>query len=296
MRDCPLAFPINVRHIPTHSDEDVTTPTAGRLLNATKAMLRPLAQLLIARGVALPALVAALKEVFVDVAAKRFGLDGHPPSDSRISLLTGVHRKDVKAIREQSHPLSQPRGGGLPATVVGRWLARGDRLDAAGRPLPLPRAAFDALVASVSKDVRPRTVLDELLRLGLVELAGDDTVRLLADAFVPEQDSEEMLGFLQQNLHDHLAAAAGNLLAPPGAPRMLERAVYYNNLRPADVDRLEAEARTLALAALRHLNGLALEMQVAAREASGPRERFRFGVYFFRTETTDPGGEPEQPR
>ena len=61
--------------------------------------------------------------------------------------------------------------------------------------------------------------------------------------------------------------------------------MYYNNLRPADVDRLEAEARTLALAALRHLNGLALEMQQAARGARGARERFRFGVYFFREDT-----------
>lgn len=245
-------------------------------------MLRPLAQLMIARGVTLPALVGAMKEIFVDVAVQRFSLDGRPPSDSRISLLTGVHRKDVRAIRAQSRPLSQPRGSGLPATVIGRWLARPDLLDDVGRPRPLPRPEFDALVASVSKDVRPRTVLDELLRLGLVESAEGDAVRLLTDAFVPARDGEELLGFLQQNLHDHLAAATANILAPPGAPRMLERAVYYNNLRPADVERLEAEARTLALAALRHLNGLAVEMQVAARDSSGPRERFRFGVYFFR--------------
>jgi hypothetical protein len=266
-----------------------TINSAAPVLAATKAVLRPLVRVLIACGVTLPALVAALKECFVDVASRDFRLGGREPSDSRVSLVTGVHRKDVRAIRERSHPISTPRTGGLAATVVGRWLGHPDHLDAEGRPRPLPRLAFDALVAGVSKDVRPRTVLDELLRLGLVEVAEDDAVRLLADAFVPAKGGgEEMLAFFEHNLHDHMAAAAGNLLAGPDDRRFLERAVYYNNLRPADVDRVEAEARTLALAALQHLNGLALEMQQAARSDAGAGERFRFGVYFFRAET-DPG-------
>lgn len=273
------------------------TRSAASVLAATKAMLRPLVRVLIACGVTLPALVAALKECFVDVAATDFRLLDREPSDSRVSLVTGVHRKDVRAIRERSHPISIPRTGGLAATVVGRWLGRPELADAAGRPLPLSRPAFDALVAGVSKDVRPRTVLDELLRLGLVEV-DDEAVRLLADAFVPARDGEELLAFFERNLHDHLAAAASNLLAGPDEPRFLERAVYYNNLRPADIDRLEAEARTLALAALRHLNGLALEMQQSARHdaGAGAVERFRFGVYFFRAETAaSPPGPARAP-
>jgi hypothetical protein len=289
-----------LRKYPTYApDRSVsTTPLAASVLSATKGLLRPLVRVLIACGVTLPALVAALKECFVDVAARDFRLGGREPSDSRVSLVTGVHRKDVRAIRERSHPVSVPRPGGLAATVVGRWLGRPDHLDAEGHPRPLPRPAFDALVAGVSKDVRPRTVLDELLRLGLVEVGEDGAaVRLLADAFVPARGGEELLAFFERNLHDHLAAAAGNLLAGPDEPRFLERAVYYNNLRPADVDRLEAEARTLALAALRHLNGLALEMQQAARDDAGAAERFRFGVYFFRAETgagAPPSGGPEE--
>jgi hypothetical protein len=262
-----------------------STLPAASVLAATKALLRPLVRVMIACGVTLPALVAALKECFVEVAVSDFRLGGREASDSRASLVTGVHRKDVRAIRERSRPVSTPRAGGLAATVVGRWLGRPDHLDTAGQPRRLPRPDFDALVAGVSKDVRPRTVLDELLRLGLVELGAGDTVRLLVDAFVPARDGEELLAFFRLNLHDHLAAAAANLLAGPDERRFLERAVYYNNLRPADVDRLEAEARTLALAALRHLNGLALEMQQAAREIGGASERFRFGVYFFRAET-----------
>jgi hypothetical protein len=269
------------------------------MIDAVKAMLRPLVRVMIARGVTLPALVAALKEVFVDVAARDFRLAGRDPSDSRISLLTGVHRKDVRAIRDGAPPLSAPAPGGLGAGVLGRWLGDPAFTDAAGAPRPLPRQGspgvpgFDTLVASVSTDLRPRTVLDEFLRLGLVRIEdAGESVHLVADAFVPQADAE-MLGFFERNMHDHLAAAAANLLAGPGDRRFLERAVFYNNLRPADVDRLEAEARTLSVAALRHLNGLAIEYRQAAQPGPAPAttERFRFGVFFYRTPPEDPGAD-----
>ncbi len=265
---------------------------------------------MIARGVTLPAAVAALKEVFVAVAARDFRLEGRTLSDSRISLLTGVHRKDVRAIRESEHPLSSPRAGGLGATAVGRWL--GDPAYAAGegRPRTLPRLppedpsapSFESLVASISKDVRPRTVLDELVRLGVVAWdQARDEVRLLQEAFVPAGPGDALLGFFRDNLHDHLAAAVGNLLAGPEDGRAFERAVYYNRLRAEDVAALEAEARTLALAAMRHLNSLALERQQAARGDSAAQERFRFGAFFHReadpsaAEAAEPKTPKEQP-
>src|SRR3712207_188341 len=133
-----------LRDYPTRApDRSVSTiPFAASVLSATKGLLRPLVRVLIACGVTLPALVTALKECFVDVAARDFRLGGREPSDSRVSLVTGVHRKDVRAIRERSHPVSVPRLGNLAATVVGRWLGRPDHLDPAGRPLPLPRPPF----------------------------------------------------------------------------------------------------------------------------------------------------------
>lgn len=275
-------------------------PRTMPLINALKPLLRPLVRLLVARGVTLPAMVAALKESYVEVAARDFGLGGREPSDSRISMLTGVHRKDVRAIRERARPISLPRGAGLGATVVGRWLGDPALLAPDGRPAPLSRAGFDALVAAISKDVRPRTVLDELLRLDLVAWdEAADVLRLLADAYVPAGEAgEESLRFFCDNLRDHLATATGNLLAGPDDRRFLERAVFYNRLRPEDVDQLEQEARTLGLAALRHLNSLALERQQAARGRTDATERFRFGLFFFRAPADEapPLDTAEEPR
>jgi hypothetical protein len=275
-------------------------PNTPVLLVAMKAILRPLVRLLVARGMTLPAMIAALKELYVDVAVRDFRLDARPPSDSRVSILTGVHRKDVRAIRASSRPLSSPPAGGLGATVIGRWLGDPAYAGPDARPAPLRRDRFDALVAGISTDVRPRTVLDELLRLGLVaEDAATGEIRLLAEAHVPVgQAGEEALGFFRDNLRDHLSAATANLLAGPGERRFLERAVFYNRLRPEDVDRLEQEARTLGLAALQHLNSLALERQQAARGQPEATERFRFGLFFFREGPAEapPPDTPEEPR
>jgi len=296
-----LAERLNVLQFPTHAGVNrqkrrrrqrlqrwprhVSTPDpTGPILDAAKAILRPLVRVLIARGVTLPTLVAALKEVFVAVAERDFRLAGRPPSDSRISLLTGVHRKDVRVIRDGAPPISTPRAASLGAAVIGRWLGDPALADAEGRPRPLTRIEFDALVATVSKDVRGRTVLDELARLGLID-RDEETVSLLGEAFVPPAGGGEQLGFFARNLEDHVAAAGHNLLAGADERRFLERAVFYNNLGADDVDRLEAEARTLAAAALRHLNGLALEAREAARERPNATERFRFGVFFYREDT-----------
>jgi len=296
-----LAEHVNVLQFPTNADgyrqrrhrrrclhrrpRDVSTPDqTGPILDAAKAILRPLVRVLIARGVTLPTLVAALKEVFVAVAERDFRLAGRPPSDSRISLLTGVHRKDVRVIRDGAPPISTPRAASLGAAVIGRWLGDPALADAEGRPRTLSRIEFDALVATVSKDVRGRTVLDELSRLGLID-RDEEMVSLLGEAFVPPAGGGEQLGFFARNLEDHVAAAGHNLLAEADDRRFLERAVFYNNLGADDVDRLEAEARTLAAAALRHLNGLALEAREAARERPDATERFRFGVFFYREDT-----------
>ena len=83
-------------------------------------------------------------------------------------------------------------------------------------------------------------------------------------------------------LHDHAAAATDNLLTRDGKAPFLERAVFYNGLSTESVDALEGSARRLALGALNELNAEALARQREDRDRPAARERFRFGVYFYR--------------
>lgn len=282
-------------------DTDTATQ-ADLFMRVLRGVLRPLVRALITKGVTAPALYRLLKRVYVEVAESDFTLDGKRPTDSRITLLTGVHRRDVHAFR--TAPGAEDEGARRKVTVIasvlGRWLADAAFNDATGHPKALPRTgpdtSFEALVASVSRDLRPRTVLDELVRQGLVEHdPTSDTLALRTDAFVGPEDLDQKVHFFAENVGDHIAAATDNLLADK--PPFMERAVFYNNLTSASVDELETLARTLGGDALIDVNKQAHAHQQADAGAEDAIERFRFGVFFYREaeDNTAAGDHAEEP-
>jgi hypothetical protein len=264
-------------------------PIAGLpkpLISALRRLLRPLVRLLIAKGVGLVALTELLKEAYVDVAANEFPVDGKKQTDSRISLITGVHRKDVKRLRDRpTEKMAAPRSVGLGAQIVARWLGSKTTTDKKGRPLPLPRKAgpgqpaFDSLVAGVSKDVRPRALLDEWLRLGVAHLDKEGHVNLNRRAFVPEKGFEEKAFYFGRNIHDHLAATAHNLL-DEGNPT-LERSVHYTGLSEDSARELATAAERTGMTALLEMNRLALALSEKDKGKATATRRINFGLYFF---------------
>jgi hypothetical protein len=71
------------------------------LLNAYRRLLRPLVRILIRNGIAFGEFADIAKEVYVDVAATDFQVPHKKMSQSRISILTGLTRKDVSRIKSQ---------------------------------------------------------------------------------------------------------------------------------------------------------------------------------------------------
>ncbi len=274
---------------------DVESSAAGppgppaSLLAAIRRALRPLARLLIARGIPFPAFAELAKGIYVDVAEAEFPVEGKRQTDSRIHLLTGVHRKDVRRLRsEDSEEPRAPKRAVLASQVIARWTSQGAFLDRRKRPRALSRVdggdapSFDGLVRSVNTDIRPRVVLDELLRLGLVRLDDDDRVHLESDAFLPAEGSDELAFYFGRNLHDHFAAGVHNLLGE--TPRQLERSVNYNHLTPEAVAEIEALARKLGMEALQRINRRALALQQRSAGSPAAISRINFGIYFFSQE------------
>src|SRR5665647_545534 len=75
-------------------------PEPALAAQAIAVVLQPLARLMIDQGLQLPSMLELLKKALVNEAASAFGLADKGSSDTRIALLTGVHRKDVKRLRE----------------------------------------------------------------------------------------------------------------------------------------------------------------------------------------------------
>ncbi len=267
------------------------------LTRAITRVMRPLVKLLIAHGLTFPVFSRLLKEIYVETAEAEFPLPGKPQTDSRINLLTGVHRKDIRAMR------AEDRRGMPPSPVLTRnaqmiaiWTAAPGYLDERGKPRPLPRhnsnddgPSFEKLVATISKDIRARAVLDEWQRLELVTLDDDQMVHLNTEAFVPSNDFEDLAFYFGRNLHDHLAASAHNLSG--NQPPMLERAVYYQGLTVASAEELSALARETGSEALIRVNKRAFELAEADKGARDATARISFGVYYY-----EEGAEPAPDR
>jgi len=271
------------------------------LHDTIRKVLRPLVRLMLSQGIDYTMMLEDLKRVFVSVAEEEFKIEGKEQTNSRITLLTGVHRKDVQRIREEKNDEYEPPDS-ISAQIFGLWLSDSKYLDESGHPIALPRLAskgavsFESLVASVSKDFRARPVLDEWLRLGFVSIDYEDRVRLNIQAFIPNQDLEYKLSFLGMNVHDHMSAAVSNLNTQ-NEP-MLERCVYYGNLTSANVEILHDLARQSGMNAIKTINKHAAALKAAQsepskaarRESDKPNKRINFGVYFYHTDD-----DPKEP-
>lgn len=271
-------------------------PEAARLQAPLARLLRPLVRLLVRAGITFPALCDLLRELYVNVAEYDFALPGKSQTDSRVSLLTGIHRKEVARLRGAGAPVSiVPATVSRTSRILARWIAAPDFTDADGKPLSLVRAesdgspSFEGLVASVTRDLRPRAVLDEWLDRRLVVLDSADRVVLTDTAFVPQGGSDQQLYYFGRNLHDHVAAAVGNVLGDE--PRFIERAVHYDGLSEDLALRLEASSKQHANEVLQDLNR---EAAAACDTDPGGRWRWNFGVYVFREEMP-PGRQPGDP-
>jgi len=260
------------------------------LLQAVRRLLRPLARLMMAFGVNYPAFANLAKEVFVEAAVRDFPEGGEAVSDSQVSVLSGVHRREVKRVREEMRqPRQLPLAVSLGAQIVARWCADPRCLDSQHRPLPLPRLArkggdvsFEKLVEGVSKDIRSRAVLEEWLRLGVATLDDEDRVHLVETAFVPARGFDEKAFYFGKGLHDHLAAASNNMLGVH--PSFLDRMAYYDGLTPESVAKLREHARELAVRAMQDINLKALELQDKDSTRENASFRITFGTYFYSAE------------
>ena len=265
------------------------------MLQAVLRVLAPLVRLLVRHGVTYPALAAALKRLFLEAAQQELARQGRPATDSALTVLSGVHRRDVRDLLRGARATPEaepPRRPGLAAELVARWLGDPAYTGADGEPRVLPHGAqaadgFDALVAAVAgQDVRPRALREELLRLGVAE----DTpagLRLKHHGFAPRAGLAPLLGLLADNLHDHAAAAASHV---EGDANHLEQAVFVDQLSPASVAQLRASARGAWAQALKTVLTEA-SARFEADQGLPPaerRERFRFGAYAY--QATEPPG------
>lgn len=268
----------------------LASATGQALRNALRRMLRPLVRALIEANVTFPAFVELVREAYVDVAFDQFAIDGKTPTISRVMVLTGVHRREVTRLAKRNRDVApMPPSLSFGARVLAKWCADADYLNAQHHPLPLPRSAdsgqpsFNGLVASVSKDIRPKILLDEWLRLGVITIE-KKLIHLRTAALVPSDGYEEKAYYFGRNLRDHIATAAHNLTGRQ--PALIDRAVYEDSLSDESLEAVRVLCEQRGTDLLLEINREVRNLAERDRKAGAPNRRMTFGVYLFSDQVT----------
>jgi Family of unknown function (DUF6502) len=267
-------------------------------MQAFDALLAPLARLAVGRGMRFAVAEELFKRAFVQAARSAHSGTSGARDVSRVATTTGLTRREVSRLSTDTPASAATRRS--PATeVFTRWTSSRKLLSKNGEPRPLPRQgpapSFDALAQSVTRDVHPRSVLDELCRLGLVRLDADtDTVHLLQHAFVPSDNDARMVEFLGRNVGDHLSGAVANVLAEKR--KHFEQAMFADELSDESLAAanklINAQWRALMASVVPELEALIESDRSAKRRAD---KRLRVGLYSYSEAMLVPPAKPKEP-
>jgi len=265
------------------------------LLEAIVRILRPLVAILLRHGVPYGAFTDLAKRAYVDVAYKEFGVPGKKQTNSRVATITGLSRKEIQRLLalDSSDNSDMVARYNRAARVVYGWVHdpvyNTKQGQSAVIPLEGERPSFSALVKVYSGDVPPRAILDELLQVGVVELYGPNSVRLLSRAYIPRFGEAEKFLLLGRDVAGLITTMDRNIHHVDSKP-MFQRKVFYDNLPEQALDDLQSSIGEQCQPLLeefdrwmsQHDRDVNPDVQGSGRKAAG------ISIYYFEEEVEQP--------
>ncbi|EPF75836.1 hypothetical protein GCM10025882_14320 [Acinetobacter gyllenbergii] len=262
--------------------QGVIPQDAETTLDSIYPMMQHIARWLIHSGVGYTDFVAALKPIFYEQALLELDRIKQNKTDSAVSLLSGLHRKDVSSFRQQANQTATETPNfaiSVPARVIARWIA----LDLPTQiPISGEENSFEALVKHISTEKHPRSILFELQRLGVV-VQIDQDVMLQQHSFTPDNQMQESKALFSANLSDHLAAGIDNFISEKPFTH-LEQAVHAEKLTAQSVEALRELSIELWQDMAKQLLNAAIHHCDQDQEKDDAHYQFRFGVYQYDTQ------------
>lgn len=259
------------------------------VLFALKRIFAKLVRFAITFGVTYPILEDVLRRSYFEVASNEFKRQDKEQTDSRITLLTGLHRREVRELRATIHN-DEPLTRSLESRVVECW-TKPPFLDEKGRLAPLPRLAsaggtvsFDALVQQVSTDIRASVLLDEWVARGFVRIDSKDRVHFLEDFYFGRSAKVPDLSLsLAHTACDLIAGFTDRMSNAEPRPLRIEY-VYCDRLSQESIEEVTVTAARRAIQNRDAINRLGEALMEADRGRPDARQRFTFCTYLYRTD------------
>jgi len=167
---------------------------------ALRLLFRPIARIMLRAGVNWREFADVCKAIYVEVATEDFGIRGRPTNISRVAILTGLTRREVRRLRtllQDDDPEIFNRMNYATRVLAG-WYQDEDFLDDDGNPAVLkPTGAgrsFEALCDRYSGDVAATTMLKELLHVDAIAEGTNGDLTAKTRYYMPTlMDPERML-------------------------------------------------------------------------------------------------------
>ena len=257
--------------------------------------LRPIARVLMKSGIGYREFAEISKTAFVDVATSDYGLRGRPTNISRVAVMTGLTRKEVKRLRDKISAGNQVDMARVipPAEILSRWHSDRDFLDTSGRPLTLEfdsaTPSFAGLVKKYGGDIPPGAMRTELKRVGAV--TDDDSGRLTVQMkfFRPFDLDEQMARALSQAMYGLALNIDHNIATRDRSETWVERTAYSAHIRHEDNSRVRRISQDRAIEFVESVSDLfsAYETIYGDDEPGTESSTVGVGVYYFETDEQD---------
>ncbi len=262
------------------------TPHQQILARAVLRLLRPLVRILLRNGIAFGTFSDLAKKVYTDVAFEHFTIEGKKQSVSRVSILTGLTRKEVKRLHELPEPdsVTEEKRYNRAIRVISGWLNDTDYRSAEGVPLALPlrgdSPSFTSLVRSYSGDVPVQAMLTELMTAKSVEQR-DDIIYLVRHAYVPSDDPEEKMHILGTDVEELIDTIDHNL-THQGDELRFQRKVSNGHIANTDLETFKQLSTKEAQMLLERLDSWLTEHeQDPDAESKQSSAKVSMGIYYY---------------
>ena len=272
-------------------------------MSAARRILRPLVRILLRTGIPSGALTELVRQTYVDVAGEEFLIEGKRQTTARISVITGLNRKEVSRLRKLD-PLDRADEvwWNRAAHVLASWYRDEAFLDRKGDPLDLSFSegspSFVELVKKHSGDMYPRSVADELLRMNAIEEV-EGKLRMTARGYVPSGDPERVIDILGLDTAEFIETIDHNLQAESDQERLFQLKVLSDNVPIEFLDEFNAYSKRLSRPVIDELSRWLSERD-KGRDWSGDDERVEVGLGIYQINRSargrvdrDPDGETE---
>jgi len=264
------------------------------VLTACRRWLRPVAKWLLRSGVTWKEFAELSRSVFVVTASEEFGIRGRPTNVSRVALLTGLSRRDVRRVQGEATSSPSPAAEeslNHASRVLTGWHLDSDFLAPDGRPRVLPAdgpsASFAQLLRRYAGDIPSTALVKELVKSGSVERQEDGSYRALRRYYMPRAMDGRAVERSGSVLADLATTIEHNLSREPDEPSRFEGRAQNRRIDPRHLPAFRAFVEREAQSMLERVDDWLSTHEAPTGEAG---LRLGIGVYAIHDTTTGEAG------